>query len=249
MAERSEKINLALDDIISSNRKGRAKDGHSPRDRSHGKQNRRRAGPMRTRQPRNITVEVLNDRPARHQSASRGGGGAVFSTTATTTLVVSNLFHEVNEGDLRDLFNQVGPVSSVRILFDRAGRSTGVAHVTFGSRRDATVAIDRFHHVPLDGYPMQLDFMTAPMPVDEARRGDASRSLHSPPSTSSTPIPRPRHHDVRHGSRGGVRKQSFLHAGGRQSGSHRARRTRPEEKTPNSAQLDTDLDNYMMKTG
>jgi RNA recognition motif-containing protein len=45
---------------------------------------------------------------------------------------------------LQDLFNRIGPVLKLDLLYDRSGRSDGVAYVTYESHYDAKKAIREF---------------------------------------------------------------------------------------------------------
>ncbi|ORX56716.1 RNA-binding domain-containing protein [Hesseltinella vesiculosa] len=89
---------------------------------------------------------------------SRLGNGRSSSTreASAATLEVDNLHYNVTEQDLRDLFNAVGPVSRCRIMFDRSGRSTGTAKVTFSEHHTAERAKTKFDGVELDGQAMKI---------------------------------------------------------------------------------------------
>lgn len=168
-------IDMALDDVIkgSKTRRGRHRKTSPIREYSPGR--RRSAHLDHSRLPRRpyggrqdrVTVTLINDRyghgTSSHAGGPRYGNGQrpLDSALDGATITISNLFHEVSEGDIRELFTQIGPVTAVKLQYDRAGRSNGVAQVTYVHRRDALLAMDRFHHVPLDGYPMQIDMATA----------------------------------------------------------------------------------------
>jgi THO complex subunit 4 len=42
---------------------------------------------------------------------------------------------------IQELFSKIGPVLKFKLLYDRAGRSEGIAFVTYEDRRDAQQAI------------------------------------------------------------------------------------------------------------
>ena len=44
----------------------------------------------------------------------------------------------------QDLFNRIGPVIKLELLYDRSGRSDGVAYITYESHYDAKKAIREF---------------------------------------------------------------------------------------------------------
>lgn len=61
-------------------------------------------------------------------------------------LYVGNLAYSVSEDDLRNLFQQVGPVRSATVIKDReTGRSKGFAFVEMESGDDAQKAISQFN--------------------------------------------------------------------------------------------------------
>jgi THO complex subunit 4 len=49
-----------------------------------------------------------------------------------------------NANVLQDLFNRIGPVFRLSLVYDRAGRSEGIAYVTYESPADAKRAIREF---------------------------------------------------------------------------------------------------------
>lgn len=82
--------------------------------------------------------------------------------TRGTKLKVENLHYELTEDDLdvrpvlqysmkhvltmcQGLFTKIGPVLKLELLYDRAGRSEGVAFVTYDHRDDALEAIREFN--------------------------------------------------------------------------------------------------------
>ncbi|TVY13583.1 THO complex subunit 4A [Lachnellula arida] len=71
-------------------------------------------------------------------------------------LRVENLHYELTEEDLDDLFNRIGPVIKLELLYDRSGRSDGVAYVTYDSHYDAKKAIREFDGANAKGQPIRL---------------------------------------------------------------------------------------------
>lgn len=51
----------------------------------------------------------------------------------------------------QDLFNRIGPVSNLELLYDRAGRSNGTAFVTYEDVADAKAAIREFDGANANG--------------------------------------------------------------------------------------------------
>ncbi|EME44842.1 hypothetical protein DOTSEDRAFT_70785 [Dothistroma septosporum NZE10] len=89
-----------------------------------------------------------DDRPSRHGGLPGG-----------TKIRVDNLHYELTEEDLRDLFERIGPTTSVRLLYDRADRSLGTAYVIYEDPRDARQAVDDFNGQMANGQPIRLQLM------------------------------------------------------------------------------------------
>ena len=76
-------------------------------------------------------------------------------------IYVGNASYNVTEGDLKELFEQYGPVNSVKIVKDKfTGKSKGFAFVEMESRESGQQAIDN-----LDG----KEFQGRTLKVNEAR--------------------------------------------------------------------------------
>ncbi|MCJ1468425.1 hypothetical protein MMC07_007053 [Pseudocyphellaria aurata] len=84
-------------------------------------------------------------------------------TSSGAKLRVDNLHYDLTEDDLEDLFTRIGPVSALSLRFDRAGRSSGTAFVTYASIHDARTAIREFDGANANGQPIRLTLTpTAP---------------------------------------------------------------------------------------
>ena len=85
----------------------------------------------------------------------------------------------------QDLFNRIAPVLSVSLKFDRAGRSTGTAFVTYSSVSAANRAIREFDGANAAGQPIRLTLLPTAPSVDLIRgRGGA---LRNPFDTATKP--------------------------------------------------------------
>ncbi|RMX63022.1 hypothetical protein KXD40_002662 [Peronospora effusa] len=106
------------------------------------------------------------------------GGSSILSrlggkdaASSGTKILVKNLKFDILEEEVRELFGTVGEVSKAEIVYDRSGRSKGIARVWFSRRSDADKAIkqyDGFRYIKsnvacinvvgrtLDGQPMQI---------------------------------------------------------------------------------------------
>jgi THO complex subunit 4 len=70
--------------------------------------------------------------------------GEKESTSQGTKVLVKNLKFDILEDDVRELFSTVGEVTKAEIIYDRTGRSKGVARVWFAKRSDAEKAIKQY---------------------------------------------------------------------------------------------------------
>ena len=72
-------------------------------------------------------------------------------------IYVGNLSYQTTEGDLSNLFEQVGQVDSVNVITDRdTGRSKGFAFVEM-SNDDADKAITQFNGTEVDGRTLTVN--------------------------------------------------------------------------------------------
>ncbi|CAG8456839.1 4355_t:CDS:2 [Ambispora gerdemannii] len=73
-------------------------------------------------------------------------------------LLVENLFYEVTQDDLQDLFSKTGAIKKVFLHYDRAGRSLGVADVIFEDPKDAAAALKKYNGTMLEGQEMRIKY-------------------------------------------------------------------------------------------
>eukprot|EP01099_Mayorella_cantabrigiensis_P009053 TRINITY_DN974_c0_g1_i1.p1 TRINITY_DN974_c0_g1~~TRINITY_DN974_c0_g1_i1.p1 ORF type:complete len:313 (+),score=68.25 TRINITY_DN974_c0_g1_i1:67-1005(+) len=74
-------------------------------------------------------------------------------------LLISNLRFDVNENDLKELFQEFGTLSHVQIKYDRSGRSLGEAEVTFLRKADAVTAQKARNGDKIDGQAMEITLL------------------------------------------------------------------------------------------
>jgi len=89
----------------------------------------------------------------------KGKGKGDFAAQQEASLRITNLSEDVREGDLQDLFGQVGRLQRVYLAKDQTtGASRGFAFVTYYTREDAQKAIDRMNGHGYDNLILQVQF-------------------------------------------------------------------------------------------
>ncbi|KAI0869358.1 hypothetical protein GGS24DRAFT_479044 [Hypoxylon argillaceum] len=174
-----------------------------------------------------------------------------------TKIKVENLHYDLSESDLEGLFSKIGPVAKLELLYDRAGRSEGVAFVTYESRDDAMDAMREFNGANAKGQPIHMTivssaprrnpFDTAQMPGRPlAERITRPRSLspndrgidrYVPEGGRRSHSPKSR----RRGRRAGARREN----GGENTGRPAAREGRPKKT---QEELDAEMEDYFEKS-
>ncbi|KAL8785969.1 MAG: hypothetical protein Q9213_003045 [Squamulea squamosa] len=94
-------------------------------------------------------------------------------TAPGAKLRVDNLHYDLTEEDLEDLFTRIGPINSLALRFDRAGRSSGTAFVTYHHISDARRAIREFDGANAHGQPIRLTLLPTALANDIRGRGPA----------------------------------------------------------------------------
>ncbi|MCJ1446195.1 MAG: hypothetical protein MMC23_006700 [Stictis urceolatum] len=74
-------------------------------------------------------------------------------------LRVENLHYDLTEDDLSDLFESIAPITNLTLTYDRAGRSTGTAYVSYRSLASARSAIREFDGANANGQPIRLSLV------------------------------------------------------------------------------------------
>ncbi|KAF8591268.1 hypothetical protein K439DRAFT_1307329, partial [Ramaria rubella] len=160
------------------------------------------------------------------------GAQAVAVHQASDKIIVSNLPLDVNESQIRELFQtMIGPLREVTLTYDAAGRSKGIASVVFSRKGDGTKAYTQYHNRLIDGKrPMKIEIVLDPskpavLPSLVARVGTATTDSDG---TQSVP----------YGGRGGRGRRG---APGRGRGGRRQGNDRPPKTVED---LDAEMEDY-----
>ncbi|RYP56692.1 hypothetical protein DL769_009882 [Monosporascus sp. CRB-8-3] len=151
-----------------------------------------------------------------------------------TKIKVENLHYELTEDDLDGLFNKIGPVVKLNLLYDRAGRSEGqpirLSLVAAAPRRNP------FDSAQMPGRPL-AERITRPRSLSPPRRSDNDRGVdrYVPGRGSRSPLPR------RRGGGGGGRRPGAKREAGTDTGPPRGRDGRPKKT---AEELDAEMADY-----
>ncbi|KAL4784650.1 hypothetical protein BJX76DRAFT_215739 [Aspergillus varians] len=109
-----------------------------------------------------------DDRDSRPSRGSRRPRGDQYSPSPEqgapstgTRLRIENLHYDITETDLEELFCRIGSISNVSLVYDRAGRSEGVAYVTYTRNSDARTAIAEFDGANAKGQPIRISITSS----------------------------------------------------------------------------------------
>jgi len=198
-------------------------------------------------------------------ASTRGFGQtpAFRAPQGNTKLIVSNLEFNVNDNDVKELFQEFGNMRSSAIHYDSTGRSLGTAHVVFSQYNSAMKALKQYNGVHLDGRPMKIVIdgqqAAAAAPTRGAFRGapaqrrPVKRLTGTPTAYKGTGATRG---GFRGNTRGGFRGRGATRGATRgasrgrgMAGRGRGRGGRggkfEKKATPSVADLDAELDAYV----
>ncbi|KAF8137590.1 hypothetical protein EV363DRAFT_1254473 [Boletus edulis] len=111
--------------------------------------------------PRGSDGAWLHDRAP--LSSAKANSAIAPATSANAKLVVSNLHYEITPKDLVSIFGQIGTlVREPLIRYDRSGRSSGVAIISYEKPAEASRAKKEYEGKLAKGQPMEITFDSAP---------------------------------------------------------------------------------------
>ncbi|KAJ5665559.1 RNA binding protein [Penicillium maclennaniae] len=172
-------MDRSLDEIIAEDtrNKGRSSGDRTSGDRPSGdRPSGGRRNPGRRRGERDGFDDDRESRPSRGSRHSGRAGSPGRGGPALTKVRVENLHYDITESDLEDLFGRIGPVQELSLVYDRAGRSEGVAFITYERLRDAHDSVREFDGANAKGQPIRLSLSPArPMSPESENEGGERR--------------------------------------------------------------------------
>ncbi|OGE57562.1 hypothetical protein PENARI_c002G02175 [Penicillium arizonense] len=189
-------MDRSLDEIIAEDTRNPSRPSGGRRNNNPGRR-RDRDGVRKVRPPLPTANSPLtpdwvhdkfdDDRSRPSHVSRRGRDGPGSDRTSTLTKVrVENLHYDITQADLEDLFGRIGPVSDLSLSYDRAGRSEGVAHITYARLKDAHTSIQEFDGANAKGQPIRLSL------VPGRRERNPFDSVQHPKSSLFDRVERPR---------------------------------------------------------
>ncbi|KAL5559067.1 hypothetical protein UlMin_035278 [Ulmus minor] len=102
-------------------------------------------------------IQVQHQSPVSGPNGVPAGAGGGANQFVTTSLYVGDLDLTVTDSQVFDLFNQVGPVVSVRVCRDLSTRrSLGYGYVNYSNPQDAARAMDVLNFTPLNNKSIRI---------------------------------------------------------------------------------------------
>ncbi len=125
---------------------------------------------------------------SRHSSHASGPSRVIF---------IGNIPFDITEEQVIDIFKEVGPVQSFRLMFDReTGRSRGFAFCEYADYETAASAIRNLNNYEINGRVLKVDradndmlpshFSSGPSPTSAAPQIKSVQNLPGVPQTTST---------------------------------------------------------------
>lgn len=144
-------------------------------------------------------------------------------------LRISNLHPGVDDNDIRDLFQEIGPIRKAAMFRNSAGKSLGVAEVVYHNAQDMMKAVNTYHTRTLDGQKMSVTIVS----------GSEARFKKSEPSILSRLGINP-DDDIRKVFKKGSESSKIK----KRNGNKKAKRNRDREEPMTVEELDADIEAY-----
>ncbi|CAL1699532.1 unnamed protein product [Somion occarium] len=132
--------------------------------------------------PRGSEGEWLHDKaPGARSGTSNGVSQARSNSAPSAKLIISNLHYEVTEKDVAAIFGTKGTlVREPHIRYDRSGRSSGVAIVSYETLAEAAAAKREYDGRLCKNQPMSIDFYN-PAPKRAVSAPSLLNRIQKPP--------------------------------------------------------------------
>jgi len=121
-----------------------------------GTQNRNRGGGRQGQNRADLNQQWTHNAYQDQDEGQSNTSSRQNSSDYGTKVRVTNLRFDVLEDELQELFCSVGKVHSVRVQYDKTGRSSGTADVIFKKHADALRAIREYDGRKIDDQAMSL---------------------------------------------------------------------------------------------
>lgn len=133
-------MDLSLDDIIKLKKQKQPQDQNK---RVHSRGDLERLKELASRS--GIKTPIHTQRQQQQQNIAN-----------SNKLRVSNLHAGITDKEMRELFQEIGPVKRAVVIRDVTGQSTGVAEIVFDGPQYIDLAIKTYNFRTLDGRPMHV---------------------------------------------------------------------------------------------
>lgn len=108
-----------------------------------------------------------------------------YSPHENPNVYIKNLDYNIEEEDLRKLFDRFGPIINVRVMRDAVGNSRGFGFVSFRSHKDAQRAVDEMNGMKIGRFTVRTDFYE-PKKSRQEKLEKLHGSVRVPSPTSSS---------------------------------------------------------------
>jgi len=132
--------------------------------------------------------DTEEDAPA--AAAAAAASSSSSSSASVTRVLIENIFNVTSE-EVKDLFSKDYPsFRDARVNFDRSGRGTGLALISFGDEADADAAVQKYNDAELEGNTLKLHTVDASYRFPSQNAAAAAAADDEGDEDESGPAPR-----------------------------------------------------------